>query len=55
VVGLLGLFLGEFIIFNFELDGYIEPIAELRLLFDLIAGYIGSFFVAAIVHFIKPT
>jgi uncharacterized membrane protein YeaQ/YmgE (transglycosylase-associated protein family) len=55
VVGLLGLFLGEFVIFNFELDDYIEPIAEFRLFFDLIAGYIGSFFVAAIVHFIKPT
>ena len=55
VVGLLGLFLGEFVIFNFELDNYIEPIAEFRLLFDLIAGYIGSFFVATIVHFIKPT
>ena len=54
-VGVLGLFLGEFMIFNFKLDEYIEPIAEFRLFFDLIAAFLGSFLVAAIIHFIKPT
>lgn len=55
VVGLLGLFLGEFMLFSFKLDEYIEPIAEFRLFFDLIAAFIGSFLIAAIIHFIKPT
>lgn len=54
VVGLLGLFLGEFMLFSFKLDEYIELIAEFRLFFDLIAAFIGSFLIAAIVHFIKP-
>lgn len=55
VVGLIGLFLGEFMLFTFQFDVYIEAIAEFRLFFDLIAAFIGSFIVAAIVHFIKPT
>ena len=55
VVGLLGLFLGEFVLFKLQLGEYIEPIVEFRLAFDLIAAFAGSFFVAAIVHFIKPT
>ena len=55
VVGALGLFLGEFMLFSFKLDEYIEPIAQFRLLFDLIGAFLGSFLVAAIIHFIKPT
>jgi uncharacterized membrane protein YeaQ/YmgE (transglycosylase-associated protein family) len=55
VVGVLGLFLGEFMLFSFKLDEYIEPIADFRLFFDLIAAFVGSFLVAAIIHFIKPT
>ena len=55
IVGLLGLFLGEFVIFYFRLDEYLVNIANLRIVFDLIAAYIGSFFLAAIIHFIKPT
>jgi uncharacterized membrane protein YeaQ/YmgE (transglycosylase-associated protein family) len=55
VVGILGLFLGEFVLLYFGLDEYLENISELRILVDLIAAYLGSFFIAAIVHFIKPT
>lgn len=55
IAGLLGLFLGEFVLFSLQLDEYIEPIAEFRLFFDLLAGFIGSFFVTAMIHFIKPT
>ena len=53
-IGLLGLFLGEFVLIYFRLDEYLEPIFEFRILFDFIAAYIGSFFLAAVVHFIKP-
>ena len=55
VVGLLGLFLGEFMIFYLKFDEYLEKISEFRLVFDLIAAYVGSFVVAAIIHFVKPT
>jgi len=55
IVGIVGLFLGEFMIFYYGLDEYLDNIAAFRLLFDFIAAYVGSFVVAAIIHFIKPT
>ncbi len=33
---------------------YLENIAELRILVDIIVAYFGSFFVTAIIHFVKP-
>ena len=54
-VGILGLFLGEFMLIYSNLETYLEGIAEFRILIDLIAAYLGSFFIAAIIHFIKPT
>ena len=55
LVGVVGLLLGEFVLLYYGLDGYLESISEFRILFDFIAAYIGSFIVAAIIHFIKPT
>lgn len=55
LVGVVGLLLGEFVLVYYGLDGYLEPVSEFRILFDFIAAYIGSFIVAAIIHFIKPT
>ncbi len=55
LVGVVGLFVGEFVLVYYGLDEYLEPISEFRILFDSIAAYIGSFLVAAIIHFIKPT
>jgi uncharacterized membrane protein YeaQ/YmgE (transglycosylase-associated protein family) len=55
VIGILGLFLGEFMLIYARLDEYLEGIAEFRILIDFIAAYLGSFFIAAIIHFIKPT
>ena len=55
IVGVLGLFLGEFMLFWFNLDVYLEKIAQLRILFDFVAAYLGSFVIAAIIHFVKPT
>ncbi len=54
IVGIVGFFLGEFVIFYFGFQEYLEEISAFRILFDLIAGYVGSFIVAAIIHFIKP-
>lgn len=55
IIGILGLFLGEFVLVYSRLDEYLEGIAEFRILIDLIAAYVGAFFIAAIIHFIKPT
>ena len=55
LIGVIGLFLGEFVLIYFGLDEYLETISQFRLLFDFLAAYIGSFVVAAIIHFIRPT
>lgn len=54
VVGVLGFFLGQFVIVYFGIGKILDEISEFRLLFDLVAAYIGSFVLAALVHFIKP-
>ena len=55
VIGILGLFLGEFVLIYARLDEYLENISEFRLLVDFIVAYLGSFFIGAIIHFVKPT
>ncbi len=55
IVGLMGLFLSQFVILFFGLKEYLETLPEFRLFFDFIAAYVGSFFIAAIIHFVKPT
>jgi uncharacterized membrane protein YeaQ/YmgE (transglycosylase-associated protein family) len=55
IVGLVGFFLGQFVILYFGFHQYLEQIPSFRILFDLIAAYIGSFVFAALIHFIKPT
>lgn len=55
IIGIVGLFLGEFMLIYSRLDKYLEGVAEFRILIDFIAAYLGSFFIAAIIHFIKPT
>ena len=54
IVGILGLFVSQFVIVFYGLQQYLENVSEFRLFFDFVAAYIGSFVVAAIVHFIKP-
>ena len=54
LVGLFGLFLSQFVILFFGLQEYLEKLPEFRVLFDFLAAYVGSFIVAAIIHFIKP-
>lgn len=54
IVGLSGLFLGEFLLLYTGLMEFLEKLPELRLLFDFIAAYVGSFIVATIIHFVKP-
>ena len=54
IVGALGVFLGQFVILYFGLKGIIDEISEFRLLFDLLAAYIGSFIVASLVNMFSP-
>ena len=54
LIGLFGLFLSQFVIVLFGLQEYLEQLPEFRLLLDFLAAYIGSFIVAATIHFIKP-
>lgn len=53
-VGVAGLFLSQFILLFSGLQDYIEGISEFRILFDLIAAYVASFFIAALIHFVRP-
>lgn len=54
LTGLFGLFLSQFVLFGFGLQEYLEKLPEFRLLLDFFAAYVGSFIVAAVIHFIKP-
>jgi uncharacterized membrane protein YeaQ/YmgE (transglycosylase-associated protein family) len=54
IVGLVGFFLGQVMIFYFGFQDYLKNVSEFRFLFDLVAAYVGSFVVAATLHFIKP-
>lgn len=53
-IGLVGLFLSQFVLLFFGLQEYAEKLPQFRILFDFVAAYIGAFFVAALIHFIKP-
>ena len=53
IVGLIGFFLGQFMILYSRLHDW-ETVSQFRILFDFIAAYIGAFVAAAILHFIKP-
>ena len=53
LIGVFGLFLSQFVILFFGQE-YLEKLPEFRVLFDFLAAYVGSFIVAAIIHFIKP-
>lgn len=54
IIGLLGTFLGQYAMLYFGLKEILEELAAFRFFFDLLAAYIGSFIVAALIHFIKP-
>jgi uncharacterized membrane protein YeaQ/YmgE (transglycosylase-associated protein family) len=55
VVGAVGFFLGQFAMVYFGLQDYLKEVSQFRILFDFVAAYVGSFVVAATIHFIKPT
>lgn len=54
IVGALGVFLGQFAMLYFGLKGILDEVSQFRLLFDLLAAYVGSFIIAALVNFFSP-
>lgn len=54
ILGLLGSFLGQYAIHYLGLKEILDQLAALRFFFDLLAAYVGSFVLAAILQFIKP-
>ena len=55
IVGVIGLFLGEFMLFYLKLDDYLEQLAALRILIDFFAAFAGLFVISSLIHFVKPT
>ena len=55
VIGLLGFFLGQFLVLLLGLKEVLNLIPQFSWVFDLIIGFVGSFIVATIANFIKPT
>jgi uncharacterized membrane protein YeaQ/YmgE (transglycosylase-associated protein family) len=54
LVGALGSFVGQYAVFYMGLREILESLPEFRYIFDFFIAYLGSFVVAAVVHFIKP-
>jgi len=55
IIGLCGFFLGHFMIAYFGYTEYLDSLLELRVIADMIAAFIGSFVIAGIIHFVRPT
>jgi uncharacterized membrane protein YeaQ/YmgE (transglycosylase-associated protein family) len=54
VIGILGSFLGQFGVRYTGVQDILDQVSNMALLFDFVIAYLGSFVVAAFVHFFKP-
>jgi uncharacterized membrane protein YeaQ/YmgE (transglycosylase-associated protein family) len=54
LVGIFGLFVSQLLFIQLELPQIFEPLAAFRLLVDLIAAYVLSLFIAALVTAMNP-
>ena len=55
IIGLMGFFLGYFMLSYYELNEYLDSLLELRIVIDMGAAFVGSFVIAGIFHFLKPS
>jgi uncharacterized membrane protein YeaQ/YmgE (transglycosylase-associated protein family) len=55
VVGIVGFFLGQFMIVFLGLKEFLDLLPQFTWLFDILIGFVGSFIIATIVNFFKPT
>ncbi len=54
VLGLLGTFVGLFAFRTIGISEVLDLLPQFSFVFDLLAAYVGSFFLASLVHFIRP-
>jgi len=54
IVGVLGFFLAHFVIIYFGFLEHFDKLPGFRILLDFLSAYVGSFVVAALIHFVKP-
>jgi uncharacterized membrane protein YeaQ/YmgE (transglycosylase-associated protein family) len=55
LVGMIGFFLGQFMIVSLGLKEFLNLLPEFTWLFDIVIGFVGSFVVATLLNFFKPT
>jgi uncharacterized membrane protein YeaQ/YmgE (transglycosylase-associated protein family) len=54
-VGFVGFFLGQFMVLFLGLKEFLDQLPQFTWLFDSMIGFVGSFIVATIFNFFKPT
>ena len=54
-IGVIGLFLSRLVFSHYQLNDTLEDLHALRIFVDLLAALVGSFVIAGIIHFIKPS
>lgn len=54
IVGVLGTFLGQFVVRYIGLKEVLDQAAGMALLFDVVLAYFGAFIIASLVHLFKP-
>jgi len=55
IIGLISFFLSRFVLSYLQLNETLDSLHELRIFIDLLAAFVGSFVIAGIIHFIKPS
>ena len=55
IIGLMGFFLGYFMLSYYDFNEYLDSLLELRIVIDMGAAFVGSFVIAGIFHFLKPS
>jgi uncharacterized membrane protein YeaQ/YmgE (transglycosylase-associated protein family) len=55
IIGLLGFFLGDFVLSLLPLAEFFDRLGGLRVIIDFFAAFFGSFVIAGVIHFIKPS
>lgn len=55
IIGVLGFFLGHFMISYMTWNERLEGLRELRVIVEFLGAFIGSFVIAGIAHFVKPS
>lgn len=55
IIGLIGFFLSHFVLSYYQLSETLDNLHQLRIFIDLVAAFFGSFIIAGVIHFLKPS